>query len=129
MSSNNYSQGHLVKMEWLIPNVMAVGSPGRAERAISGVFVTGRVFGQSRSFCGRGATLWCTNPLLSSNNFTWGRLMKIEWLVNDVTASGSSGRAEHVILGVILAGCVFGQFRPYLWSLSHFLMLEPSLEP
>ena len=91
-------------------------------------------------FCGRGATLWCTNPLLSSNNFTWGRLMNIDWLVTDVTAIidwlvtdvtaiRSSGRAEHAILGVILAGCVFSQFRTYLWSLSHFVMLEPRLEP
>ena len=29
--------------------------------------------------------------------------MKIEWLVNDVTAVGSPDRAEHAILGVILA--------------------------
>ena len=55
--------------------------------------------------------------------------MKIEWLVTDVTAIGSSGRAENAILGVILAGCVFGQFRAYLWSLSDFVMLEPSPEP
>ena len=29
--------------------------------------------------------------------------------------------------GVILAGDVFGQFKTYLWSLSHFVMLEPPL--
>ena len=28
---------------------------------------------------------------------------------------------EPVILGVILAGCFFGQFRPQLWSGSHFV--------
>ena len=111
-----------MKIESLVTDVIALGSLGIVERAISGVFVTGRVFGQSRSFCGRGATLWCTNPLLSSNNFTWGRLMKIEWLINDVTAIGSSGRAEHVILGVILAGCVFGQSRSFLWLRRHFVV-------
>ena len=30
--------------------------------------------------------------------------MKIEWWGTDVTAVGSPGRAEHAILGVILAG-------------------------
>ena len=29
--------------------------------------------------------------------------MKIEWLVTDVTAIGSPGRAESAILGVVLA--------------------------
>ena len=50
MSSNNYTQGHLVKIEWLILDVMAVRSPGRAERAILELMLAGRVFGQSRSF-------------------------------------------------------------------------------
>ena len=36
--------------------------------------------------------------------------MKIEWLVTDVTAIGTPGRAECAILGVILAWRVFGQF-------------------
>ena len=44
--------------------------------------------------------------------------MEIEWLVTDVTAVRSPGKAEGPILGVILAGRDFGQFRPYLWSLS-----------
>ena len=44
--------------------------------------------------------------------------MKTQWLVTDVTAIGSPGRAERAILGVILAGCVFGQFRTYLLSLN-----------
>ena len=33
--------------------------------------------------------------------------MKIEWLVTNVTAVGSPDRAEHAILGVILAGQLF----------------------
>ena len=54
--------------------------------------------------------------------------MKIEWLVADVTAIGFRGRVEGAIWGVILAGRVFGQFSTYLWSLSHFVMLEPPVE-
>ena len=55
--------------------------------------------------------------------------MKMKLLVTDLTAIGSPGRAEGAVLGVILAGRVFGQFGTLLWSLSHFVMLEPSLEP
>ena len=54
--------------------------------------------------------------------------MKIEWLVANVTAVGSLDRAEHAVLGVIVAGGVFGQFRTYLWSLSHFVIWELPLE-
>ena len=46
----------------------------------------GRFLANSGGFCGQGATLWCRNPLLSSNKFTKGHLMKIEWLVTNVTA-------------------------------------------
>ena len=42
MSSNNFTQGHLVKIEWLVADVTAVGSPDRAERAILGVILVGR---------------------------------------------------------------------------------------
>ena len=34
MSSNNFRQGRLIKIEWLVTDVTAVGSPGRAERVI-----------------------------------------------------------------------------------------------
>ena len=80
-------------------------------------------------FCGRSATLRGRNPVLSSNNFTEGHLMKLEWLVVNVTGIGPPGRAEHAILGMILVGRVFGQFRTCLWSLSQFVMLQPPLEP
>ena len=43
--------------------------------------------------------------------------MKLKWLVADVTAVGSPDRAECAILGVILAGRCFGQFRPFLCHL------------
>ena len=61
-------------------------------------------------------------PLLSSNNFTQGHSMKIEWSVADVIAIGSPDRAERAMLGVIVAGHCFGQFRPYLWSASPFVV-------
>ena len=51
------------------------------------------------------------NLLLSSNNITKGHLVKIEWLVSNVTAVVSRDRAERAILGMILAGCVFCQSR------------------
>ena len=54
--------------------------------------------------------------------------MKTEWLVADVTTVGSLDRAERAILGVIVAGRVFGQSRLFLWSGSHFAVQEPSLE-
>ena len=48
--------------------------------------------------------MWCRNPLLrpSCNNFTYGHLLKIDWLVTDVTSVGSPNRAECDIFGVIL---------------------------
>ena len=48
--------------------------------------------------------------------------MKIEWLVTDVTAVGSPDKVERANWGAILAGRCFGQFRPYLWSGSYFVM-------
>ena len=115
-----------MKIEWLVNDVMAVGSPDRAEHAILGVILAGPVFGKF--------SLWCRDPLLSSNSFTQGHLMKlmspndfplghsmnIEWLVIDVTAVGSPGKGEGAIYGVILAGRVFGQSRLFLWLGSHF---------
>ena len=59
---------------------------------------------------------------MSSNIFTHGRLMKIEWLVADAPAIGTPDRAEHAILGGILAVRVFGQFGTHLQSGSHFVM-------
>ena len=54
--------------------------------------------------------------------------MKIKLLVTDAPAIGSPGRAECAILGVIVAGRVFGQSRSYLWSGGHFVVQEPPLE-
>ena len=55
---------------------------------------------------------------MSSNKFTQGHLVKIEWLVNDLTAVGSPGRTEHAILGMILA-------KRYLPIQDIFVVAEP----
>ena len=47
------------------------------------------------------------NLLLSSNNITKGHLVKIEWLVSNVTAVVSRDRAERAILGMIWLGVFF----------------------
>ena len=39
-----------MKIDWLVADVTAIRSPDRAERAILGVILVGRVFNQSRSF-------------------------------------------------------------------------------
>ena len=46
--------------------------------------------------------------------------MKIEWLVTNAIAVKSADIAEPAILGVILS--VFGQFRPFLWQGSQFVV-------
>ena len=82
-----------MKKDSLVINVTAVGSPDRAKPAILGVifgifwpvqatFVAGEPLcdvgtTNSDSICGRGATVWCRNPLMSPNNFTLVYLMKI----------------------------------------------------
>ena len=81
-----------MKIKWLVADATAVRSLDRAERASVVLANASRIYGQ-------GATLSCRNPLLSSNKFTQGRLMKIEWLVADVTAAGCLERAKHAILG------------------------------
>ena len=58
-------------------------------------------------------------PILSHNNLAQIHIMKLKWLVADVTAVESSERAERAVLRAILAGQVFGQFRPFLWKGSH----------
>ena len=104
MSSNNCTRGHLMMLEWFVASVTAAESPDRAEHAILGIILVGLFLADSGHICGRGANLRCRNPLLSRSNFTQGRLIKIEWLVPNVTAVGSPDRAERAILGVILAG-------------------------
>ena len=60
----------------------------------------------------------CRKLLLSSNNFTSGHLVKIEWLVAGVTPVRSLDRAKCATCfgGDCVAGYVFGQSRSFLWS-------------
>ena len=111
-----------MKIEWLVADATAVGSPDIVERAILGLILTRRFFANLGYICGQGAILLCRNPLLSSNKFIHGHSMNIKWLVADVTAVGASDIAERAILGVIVVRRCFGQFRPYLWSGSHFVI-------
>ena len=39
LSPNKLTQGHLMKIKWFVTNVLAVGSPDRAECAILGVIL------------------------------------------------------------------------------------------
>ena len=54
MSLNNFTEGHLMKIEGLVTSVTAVGSPDRAERVIFGVVLAGRFLANSGSFVGGG---------------------------------------------------------------------------
>ena len=63
MSSNNFTQGHLVKRKWLVANVTAVGSLDRlSERAIFGLILVGRDFGWT-CFCPNQAVFVVAEPL------------------------------------------------------------------
>ena len=64
MSSNNVTQGHLMKIELLVLDVAAVRYPDRAKCAILGVILTGRVFGQSGSFLWSGSHFAVWEPPL-----------------------------------------------------------------
>ena len=97
-----------------------MGNPAVVEHTILGVI--GCFLVNSGHICDRGAALCCRTPLLSSNNFTQGCLMKIEWIVTDGSAVRSPDRPEHAILEVMLAGRFVGKFRPHLWSFGHFVM-------
>ena len=95
----------------MVTNITAVGSPDRAERAILEVILAGLFLANSGCICGRGATVLCRNPILSSNTFIWGHLFKIAWKVTREPAVGSPDRAEQAILRKILAGRIFGQIQ------------------
>ena len=48
---------------------------------------------------------------MGPNKLAQGNLMKMKWLVADVTVVGSPDRAEPAILGVIMARRCFGQIK------------------
>ena len=57
LNLNNFTQGHLMKIEWVVAHVTAVGSPDRAKRAILGVILAGHFLPDLGRICGWGATL------------------------------------------------------------------------
>ena len=59
---------------------------------------------------------------MSSNTFIEGILVKVKWLVANVTTIGSLGGPKRTILGGVLAGSVFTRYRTYLWSGGHFVV-------
>ena len=54
MSPNNITQGHLMEIEWLFTDVIAVGSPDRAKCAFFVVVLVGRFLVNSGRICDRG---------------------------------------------------------------------------
>ena len=50
LSSNNFTKGHFMKIETLVADVTAVGSPDRAERTILEVILARHCFGQFRAY-------------------------------------------------------------------------------
>ena len=56
----------------------------------------------SGHFCGREATFRCKNFLFSPNDFTDGHVLKIDWLVTNVTPVGCPDRGERAKLGMIM---------------------------
>ena len=80
----------------------------------------------SSHYCGRAATLWSGNALLSPKNRTQGRLTKTTWLNINMTAIRSPAEAENEIFWAIFG--FFGWFGPLLWSGSHFVDWQTPLE-
>ena len=111
-----------MKLEWLVTNVTASGSPDRVERTILEVILAEHFFANLGRICGREAILWCRNPLLSPNNFTYGQLLKTEWLVAYVTPVSSPAKAEREFFKVDFG--LFWKNKPPFWSWSHFVILS-----
>ena len=53
-----------MKIEWLVTDVTAIGPPGRAEHAILGVILVGRVFPIQDTFV-------VAEPLCDVGTFSW----------------------------------------------------------
>ena len=55
MSPDDFTQDHLMKIEWLVTDVTAVGDPDRAKRAILGVILVGHFLANPGRICGQGS--------------------------------------------------------------------------
>ena len=64
LNPNNFTQGHVMKKEWLVTDVTAICPPDRAERAIFGVILAGQFFGQFRNVVLSGSHFLMQEPPL-----------------------------------------------------------------
>ena len=68
------------------------------------------------------------NPFLSPKHLVCGHLMKIEWLMVNMTAVGTTSGQETNVFGLILA--FLGQIRPLLCNREAILQSgDPILSP
>ena len=88
-----------MKIDWLVTDVTAVGSPESAT-CYFGADVGWAFFLTIQVFLRPGRALRDVGTFLSPNDSKEIHLLKIAWLVTDVTAVGSPDRAERVIWGV-----------------------------
>ena len=108
MCYDEFTRGHLMEIKWLVADITSVGSPDIAERAIlaGGDFGWALFWPIQAIFVDREPLCGVGTPLLSPNKFIQDHLMKLEWLVTNVTSVGFPDIAEHAIFGVILgAAC------------------------
>ena len=103
-----------MKIKPLIAVVTPVGSPDRAESdCILGVILDDFWLVQVTIVVGE--PLYDVGLRSCALNFTQGHLMKIDWLITDVTAVSPPDRVEHDILRMILdvfsanSGCYCGR--------------------
>ena len=73
------------------------------------------------NFCGRGATLQCSNPLLSSNNFL-GSFNEYRVICQHYVSCRTPWQSGTCYFGDVFSWAFFGQFRPILSSGSQFVM-------
>ena len=84
-----------MKIEWLIINITADMSLVRATSVFFGYFwAIFSFFGQVRPLFRSGSHFVSGNSILGSKKLTSDYLLKMEWLITDVTAIGSPARAE-----------------------------------
>ena len=77
LNPNTFTQGHLMKIEWLFDNVTDVGSPDRAEHDILGVILPGHLLVDPGNFvigkplCDARIPFWSLITLLGAFNENW----------------------------------------------------------
>ena len=91
-----------MEIEQMVANITAFGSSAGVESAVlMGYFgVLQQIW--ATFICGRVATLCAGVTFLRPKNLSSDHLMKLEWLIADIPAVGSSIRAENAIFWVNL---------------------------